>query len=230
MSYKIIIVGCGATGSNIATFVSQLAISEKKINEIILIDGDIVEEKNFRNQKFTARDVGKNKARVLSNRFAKLGINISYVDRYLKDSNEFIKLINKLSERVILVGSVDNNKARRIMDETFKSDKVKELIYIDTGNGDKDRIGQTVIAAKSNGQIIKPPVSEYYPQILMEEEVKEVKEDYRCSEIEEHPQNLATNILSATTTFLMINNIISFGKIKNYHMKFNAEEMTIVAK
>ena len=86
--YNIVLVGCGATGSNLATFVSQLAISSKKINEIILIDGAEVEAKNFRNQKFTQKDIGKNKANVLSNRFSKLGINISYIDKYLKSEEE----------------------------------------------------------------------------------------------------------------------------------------------
>lgn len=40
--YSIVIVGCGATGSNLATLVSQYAVSEKQVKEIILIDGDMV--------------------------------------------------------------------------------------------------------------------------------------------------------------------------------------------
>lgn len=228
-SHAIIIVGCGATGSNIATFVSQLAISERRISEIILIDGDIVEKKNFRNQKFTERDVNKNKAQVLSRRFVKLGINISYMDKYLSNSIEFINLINNLSKQsnVILVGAVDNNNARIIMHETFYSNKVKNLVYIDTGNGDKDKVGQTIIAAKGNGKVIKPPVADYYPQIL-EGDPKE-KVSYKCSRIEEHPQNLATNILSATTTFMIINNVIS-SRIKNCHYRFDADNVVINAK
>lgn len=78
--YSLVVVGVGGTGSNLATFLAQYAINEKKVKEIILIDEDIVESKNFRNQKFTERDVNKNKARVLATRFKKLGINISYID------------------------------------------------------------------------------------------------------------------------------------------------------
>lgn len=76
--YTIIVVGCGGTGSNLIALLSQYAISERKIKNIILVDGDKVEEKNFRNQKFTIKDVGEYKARVLSNRYSKLGIDISY--------------------------------------------------------------------------------------------------------------------------------------------------------
>lgn len=225
MKNSIVIVGCGATGSNIATFVSQLAISESKIEEIVLVDGDVVERKNFINQKFTERDIGKNKARVLSNRFSKLGIKISYIDKYLENVEELIKIIQSLTGQVILVGSVDNNKARRIMDTVFKSKEVPTLIYIDTGNGDKERVGQTVLGAKCDNKIIKPPVSEYFPQILVEEKEKPKKISYKCSAIEEHPQNLATNIMSATTTFMMINNIISFNKCIRTFVNFDAEKI-----
>ena len=46
--YTIIVVGCGGTGSNLIALLSQYAISERKIKNIILVDGDKVEEKNFR--------------------------------------------------------------------------------------------------------------------------------------------------------------------------------------
>lgn len=224
--FSIILVGCGATGSNIATFLSQFAISERKVNELILVDGDEVEPKNYINQKFTKSDVGQNKAKVLSNRFSKLGINISYVDKYLRSETDLTKIIQSIAEEdnIILVGAVDNNAARRYLNNTFYSNQVPDLIYIDTGNGDIKRCGQTVIGAKVNNIVIKPPVSEYYPQIL---EVEEIKIDYSCSNIKEHPQNLATNILSATTTFLMINNIISLGKVGKVFARFNADLITI---
>lgn len=43
--YTIIVVGCGGTGSNLIALLSQYAISERKIKNIILVDGDKVEEK-----------------------------------------------------------------------------------------------------------------------------------------------------------------------------------------
>lgn len=230
LKYVIILVGCGATGSNIAAFLSQLAISQKNIKEIILVDGDLVEEKNFRNQKFTSKDIGKYKSHVLANRYSKLGINVSYVDRYINNADDLINIIKHKADectRVLLVGSVDNNEARRYMNSTFYSEDIPELIYIDTGNGDKDRVGQTVAGAKMDNKVITPPVAEYYPQILEDEVKEETVEDYRCSHIEEHPQNFATNVLSATTTFLMINNIVSLGKVGCKFARFNADQIKI---
>ncbi|UYZ38997.1 ThiF family adenylyltransferase (plasmid) [Clostridium beijerinckii] len=224
--YTIIVVGCGATGSNLIGLLAQYAISEKKIKNIILVDGDSVETKNFRNQRFTMKDVNENKARVLSNRYSKLGINISYVPEYITDSEKLIKLINSNDDNVILVGAVDNNTARQHMHNAFYSEKVHSLIYIDTGNGDGDnRLGQTVFGGKQNGVIVKPPVADLYPQILKSEEKKD--NDYRCSQIEEHPQNFVVNVMSATVAFTMINNIISLKKMKKAFVRFNADNISV---
>lgn len=228
--YSIVVVGAGATGSNITTFLSQLALSEKKIKEIILIDGDLVESKNFANQKFTKNDIGKNKARVLANRFSKLGIKISYIDKYIERPNELVDIIKSLKGEVILVGSVDNNQARKYMNLTFYNDEIANLIYIDTGNGDKDRWGQTVLGYKKNFKEVHAPVSTYFPQILDEEEPVTETINYSCSQIQEHPQNLAVNIMSATTVFLMITNLISFGKMDTLFARFNADKVEVISK
>lgn len=230
--YTIIVVGCGATGSNLIALLAQYAISEKKIKNIILVDGDNVEEKNFRNQKFTKRDVNENKARVLSNRYSKLGITISYIPNYISNSEELINLIKSnysYNSNVILVGTVDNNAARQHMHMTFYSSKIPDLIYIDTGNGEGDnRIGQTICGAKQYGKIVKAPVGDLYPQIMDIEEQEQVQEnEYRCSQIQEHPQNFVVNIMSATITFTMINNIISLGKMQKSFIRFNTDFISI---
>lgn len=225
--YTIIVVGCGATGSNLIALLSQYAISESKIKNIILIDGDTVEEKNFRNQKFTKKDVNFNKSQVLSNRYSKLGIEISYVPQYITDSERLINLIKSYRNDVILVGCVDNNTARKHMNDTFYSEKIPSLIYIDTGNGDgENRVGQTICGAKANGKIIKPPVGDIYPQALIDAPVK-IENEYRCSQIQEHPQNFVVNVMSATSTFTMLNNIISLGRVKKSFVRFNTDYISI---
>lgn len=223
--YNIVIVGCGATGSNIATFVSQLAASDENIKEIVLIDGDKVETKNFRNQKFTNKDIDKYKSQVLATRFARLGITTTYIDKFISNEGDLIELFNTMNEPIILVGAVDNNMARRYMDLAFHSKEVPNLIYIDTGNGDIDRCGQTVVGAKKDNIIVSQPVSSYFN--IYEEEAAPKVDKYKCSQIEEHPQNLATNILSATTVFLMISNIISGRKICKLFARFNVDTVTI---
>ena len=223
--YDIIIVGCGATGSNLIALLSQYAISEKKIKEVFLIDGDMVEKKNFRNQKFTEKDVNKNKAKVLANRYSKLGVSISYIDKYILHQDELIATIKNCNNNVILIGSVDNTKARKYMHYAFMDDSIKNIVYIDTGNGDKIRDGQTVVGVKANGKIVMPPVAEFFPEIL--EEVIEEDEvvEYKCSQIEKHPQNMAVNVMSATVVFGVLTNIITFNKCDKNILRFSADKM-----
>ena len=223
--FTIIVVGCGATGSILVSLLAQYAISEKSIKNIILIDGDTVETKNFRNQRFTAKDVNKKKARVLSNRYSKLGIAISYIDEYITDSKKLIDRIKACKGNIILVGCVDNNSARKYMHNAFSA--VKSLIYIDTGNGEGDfRAGQTICGAKQDGKVIKPPVGDIYPQALLEEAPR-VDNEYRCSQIEEHPQNFVANVMSATVTFTMLNNIINLKRMNKTFIKFNCDNIDV---
>lgn len=223
--YNIIIVGCGATGSNLVVLLSQYTINEKKINEITLIDGDMVEAKNFRNQKYTEKDVNKNKAKVLANRYSKLGIEISYMDKYISSQYELIDVIKKSKYDVILIGCVDNILARRYMHYAFIDNSIRNIVYIDTGNGDVLREGQTVVGIKSNYKIIKPPVAEIFPEILNAEVPEEENKEYKCSAVDEHPQNMAVNVMSATVVFGILTNIITFNTCDKNVLRFNLSKM-----
>lgn len=221
---KIIVVGCGGTGSNLIGNLAQLAYSDKGIKEIILIDGDIVEPKNFRNQKFTENDVSEYKSKVLARRYCNLGVNISYMPKYISSEEELINVINKDDIGTILVSCVDNNKARVIFDKVFHSEEIKNLFYIDAGNGTEDRWGQVILGVKSNNKVIAPPISSYFDIYTIE---KTDKKSYVCSNIVEHPQNFATNVLSATTIFTMLCNIIEGRRVLNKAIGFNVDKCFI---
>ena len=230
MEYTIIVVGCGATGSHLTSLLSQLAVSEKKIKEIVLIDGDIVEPKNFRNQKFTEKNVGRKKSEVLSTRYRKLKIDISYKDEYLVDPTTITELLKDSSNTPIIIGCVDNNKARRVLNSTFYSEKIPQLIYIDCGNGDGEhRDGQIVVGVKNKGKVIKPPVGDVYPT-MMDERYDEKDEEvlYTCSRVEEHPQNFATNVFSGTLAFIILNNIICNNATDlPFYLSFFTDSLTV---
>ena len=65
---KIFVVGCGGTGSN---YIKELARYLATNNDydvnanIILIDGDVVEEKNLERQSFVKEDLFMNKAEAM---------------------------------------------------------------------------------------------------------------------------------------------------------------------
>ena len=228
MKYNIYVVGCGATGSNVIQNISQLAMFEKNIVSVTLIDKDIVEEKNFRNQRFSQKDIYKNKAQVLSTRYRKLGININYIDEFVTDSDKFVSLIHSNEEIPLIISCVDNNQARRVLNDVFK--KLDTCIYIDAGNGAKSRRGQVVVSLKQDNKIIQPPIADVFPEIMDESHDHDDDEPlitYHCVNAEKHPQNISTNILSATIVFNEVTNIIEFNSRPRNVILFDAEKILV---
>ena len=127
-SYNIIIVGVGGTGSHLTSFLSQLIGNNKVYNmkhKIILVDGDVVEEKNLKTQKFLESDVGRLKSEVLSERYSSVfGMEISYVDKYISSKEDVLKLLDRsYGTTNVIVSCVDNNEARKYIDQAFNEFK-----------------------------------------------------------------------------------------------------------
>lgn len=224
----IFVIGCGATGSNYISMLAQLAINNKNIKEIVLIDKDIVETKNLRNQRYTEKDVGKPKAEVLAKRYSKLGIKISYVNDYILSKNDITRIYNTLNtnySNLIIVSCVDNLQARYHINDYFNSRiDIDNLYYVDTGNDNKSKKGQTVLGYKNYNEVLLKPVGEYY-NLSEQEDLNETS----CSDvIIEQPQHFATNVLSATTSFLVTTAILekNIQKLKNVYM-FDGDNVSI---
>lgn len=235
--YNIIIIGVGGTGSHLISFLSQLIGNNKVFkakHSIVLVDGDEVEAKNLRTQKFLQSDVGKIKSEVLSDRYSTVfGLDISYVDEYINSEKDVLKLFDRSYDTVnIVVSCVDNNKARRFIDSAFNNAEIKNYnrrgtIYIDTGNssGSEELTGQTVVAYRNSEKIVLPSASTYFPQMLIEEEDEE-EPVASCGEVMlENIQNLGANITSAITVFNILNNIIGFNQIPGDLFMFNATKI-----
>ncbi|WP_195972523.1 ThiF family adenylyltransferase [Clostridium thermobutyricum] len=222
--YEIFIIGTGATGSNLLPSLAQYTMEQPIIKSITLIDGDIVEPKNARNQKFTKKDFGKNKAEVLAQRFSRLGINISYINKYITDANDLIDLFDP-SVTPIVISCVDNNNARIILNDLFN--KVDSILYFDVGNGDNtERLGQLVIGFKENKKIISPPVCDYFPQILEGDKPEPIQ--FSCAEqVIENPQCIAVNSYSANIVFGSLVNLLSYKKITSTFLSFNLDTLEV---
>ena len=99
---KIAVVGLGAIGS---FFVDAVRSTDA---EFTLIDFDKVEAKNVASQNFDKRDVGKNKATVLTQRLKKLGAKVSA--KTVKVTSDNAEIL--LRDIDLVVDCTDNNKAR----------------------------------------------------------------------------------------------------------------------
>lgn len=252
--FNVFIVGLGGTGSFLVSSLLQMVGNSEVLSKnttITLIDGDTVEPKNLRNQKYLPEDVGSHKAEVLYQRYQDIypDVALSYVPRYIESKEDLKKIFKSNSftyagqEITLLVGCVDNIKARRIMESLHdQRDFCRDLIYIDTGNGSGEELtGQTVISRsvlttaktpKSNSytaeyvlEELLPRPSFYFPHILTEEE--EVKTT-SCGDIDPSTiQNIGANIMSASTVFGILNDIMNFNEIPGSLFVFDAKALSL---
>lgn len=131
---RLSLVGCGGTGSHIASGLASiaLALAEKNIRlDMRFIDGDRVEPQNVGRQLFSGADVGKAKAVVLADRLNRsYGLTVSAFDRMLEPhwiAPQTDRFLN------IVVGAVDNPAARAIIAKEVEKAKGR-LWWLDCGN------------------------------------------------------------------------------------------------
>lgn len=156
---NIFVVGCGGTGSRLVPALIQFIRSITKEHvpsgwlgstNIVLVDGDVVEQKNLIRQNFVQSDVGKNKAAVLANRYAKAyGMNVVAYPKFIEEGTNPYAFRSLLSEASgldlqhrfndMVIMCVDSAKARRIVIEAF-SVNGDPTVFIDAGN--EDSFGQ----------------------------------------------------------------------------------------
>ena len=128
--FTFYVVGVGGTGSMFARDLPQLLIGTK--HQMVLIDGDVVEEKNVRRQSYQMQDVGMNKAIALARKLNSFyAINCQAVDKYVTDK-ELLAEIKNRNTLPVIIGCVDNDSTRKLLEKTFRS--LDTVIYIDSAN------------------------------------------------------------------------------------------------
>jgi PRTRC genetic system ThiF family protein len=149
----IALVGCGGTGSHLASDLARLAYHCRETAgiqvDLVFIDGDTVEQKNVGRQLFAEHEIGKNKAQVLAGRFsAAFGLMIDAVPE-MADS----ALLHQIAAHQrgqhwqtpptgILVGAVDNAAGRRALAQALDAGLFWRA-WIDSGN--QEQSGQVMV-------------------------------------------------------------------------------------
>ena len=228
---KIVQLGAGGTGGHTAPHLYRLLYSLERPARLILCDGDIVEAKNLVRQNFSPADLGENKARVLAERYASVfGMVAEYVPSFIEDLDTLMALITpdewkpeeysseRIPEMVILLGCVDNNRSRQLCHQAFY--QTKDLIYIDSGNGEFS--GQVVCGIRKNGHTIFKPVGGVHPQMLKEQD--KFPSQLSCADAAQaDPQSMAANIMAATAIVDMVYNILTHGRSRVRQTDFSTQ-------
>lgn len=158
MAYHFYVVGCGGTGSLLARDLPKLFTNTQM--KMTLIDGDVVEKKNILRQSYQTQDINENKAAVLSKKINSLYDLKTYaVERFIT-KNELLSIVKQedIYHPPVIIGCVDNDKTRAILEDTFK--QLKNVIYIDSANGEYE--GNIFITYKKSDKQFGKLRSEIY--------------------------------------------------------------------
>lgn len=151
----VILIGCGGTGSRvIAPLIQTIKQAQASLNpQLYLIDGDVFESKNLSRQNCIERDIGRNKAVVMAERYgAALNFPVVAAPNMVTSSGNMMRELNvcardqglrgTLSTRKLIIMCVDSINARlMILAQAGPND-----IIIDAGN--EDTFGQVSIFDK----------------------------------------------------------------------------------
>ncbi len=159
MRYMFYIVGVGGTGSLLARDLPKLLTDIR--NRMCLIDGDVVEKKNIVRQGYQQQDVGDNKAVALSRKINSLyDTNCIFMDQYINDEN-LINLIKSYKAYIpVILGCVDNDKTRKIIEKVINDKDLKYCYYIDSANSEFE--GNVYTVSKKQGVITGKLRSQVY--------------------------------------------------------------------
>ena len=232
---KITMLGAGGTGGHVAPHLYRLLHTLERPTHVVICDGDIIENKNLVRQNFIAADLGKNKAQVLAERYATaFGLEVSYIPEFIENEERLAELVKpdvfplepylypKYEELSILVGCVDNNRSRQLCHQVFKA--AKNLIYIDSGNG--EHTGQVVCGIRRSGRTYYKPIGEVYPEVLSETD--KFPTELSCAEAAiSEPQSIVANIMAATAVVSYIYNILVLGSIEVRSITFSSKTVNI---
>jgi molybdopterin/thiamine biosynthesis adenylyltransferase len=142
----LLVVGAGGTGGRLIPPLMQML---KRGDTVAIMDGDIVEDRNLLRQNFRPRDIGRNKAEVMAQRWQREGVTVTaYASMLNETTMETICDTYPSSYRGIL-GCVDNTKTRQLLQQCYT--RHNHAFWIDGGN---ERRGGQVILSLSRWPLI----------------------------------------------------------------------------
>jgi PRTRC genetic system ThiF family protein len=234
------LVGCGGTGSHIASGLVAIAqaLRDKSISiEMLFIDPDRVEPKNVGRQLFSSGDIGEAKAEALAGR-----LNAAFGERIMSAVRGIDALDLVTGEHTgspqhavhIVIGAVDNAAARAVIADVVKSEQ-GALWWLDCGN--ENHSGQICLGnagapgymrnAIALGLVDRLPApSVVYPDLIGKKGKKETRKQGRrgasCAELTAAgEQGLMVNRLVAGFALSMLYDFVVARSLKYFAVAFD---------
>jgi PRTRC genetic system ThiF family protein len=229
----LLLVGCGGTGSALATIVGR-TLYHMKANrmgiprDVFLIDDDMVEMKNVGRQGFVAADAGQYKAEVLARRLSLgFGLKIQY------HCEKFDAAMSPERGSNIILGAVDNHQARQDISQV-------KSIWIDAGNhksagqvvigntADASEVGYSIAsfdAKRSSSIKYLPNAALVFPALL---EAEKVERELSCAELLElNQQHLLINQQMALVAGQYLYKLLMREPIRSHYTYIDLDFLTM---
>ena len=247
---QVVVVGVGGTGSYVVGQLCRLLYGLKergrRIPTVLLVDGDEVESDNLIRQYFLEQDLGRNKAVVLAERYARAyGICVEASPDYLNADTKLVGLAGSNSPYGygynVFVGCVDNGRARRLLHDKLQAE-YRNVVYVDAGNEaidlpenrpehidryglahirDSGWSGQVVAGVRANNTNHLPFPGEVFPNLIEDDGDDPVEE--ACGEVTAaEPQRHLANHFAAVAVMGFLNSLLSEGALVNSRTFFDA--------
>ena len=242
----IVCGGVGGTGGHavaaIARHIAAKELTDSDNNvptlpvEMLLYDGDTVEQKNLKRQNFYRNDIGKYKAEVWAKKITNVfQIPAKAYIKYLEEASEVTKIVNDAAAKgylPILIGGFDNPQPRKIFHDGIYAANGK-AIWIDAGNNKYD--GQVIVSAvngrslddlerkgETSGFFNLPTICEIDTKTYLGPLTK--TSEISCAEhTQEDPQTMDANTTAAHLIAVIVGNLIHGKGIKVNEIRFNTE-------
>ena len=220
MSVLTLMVGAGGTGSYVLPLLLERYEQERVDHKVLVVDGDVLEERNLLRQGFYLDDLGLNKAQALVKHYKNvdLATGVYYSTKNITSISYLVQVVQTMVsfhtdiDEVRLVCCADNTMVRYRLELglhlILNLPTIKQVIYVDSGNTElrgqvlfhKYSKGDTVISQQGisiNGGISDSIFSRIDAPDLAS---KLTFGDFElsCDVVSESaPQNIATNQLAA---------------------------------
>lgn len=221
MNLNIVIIGLGGIGSNLVRRISRFINYSRDLQaNMLLIDGDDYEPKNYERQEFVF--IG-NKAEIQMQELSRKFKNIDF-----KASSSYIneKNIDKfINENDIVFICVDNHKSRMIINNYCKT--LKNVTLISGGNDLID--GNAQLYVRKEGKDLSPDICAYHPEIANPND--KLPEEMSCDELSSvEPQLYFTNTMVSIYMCCLFFNAVIHNRYEKSEVYFDIENMKADSK
>ena len=191
MPSRIVLIGCGGIGSQLAGPLARYLASRPEPRPLlVLVDGDAFEAGNLGRQACAVGDLGTNKAEALARAARSSGLAVQVVTEYVSGAN--VGHVVREGDLVLL--AVDNHPARALIDRHVAT--LRDATLISGGNDETD--GNVQLVRRRDGWSVDGHLVELHPEIGEADGDPEPGADGCQAHAAERPQLLATNLMVAS--------------------------------